>query len=97
MVFKCFLGVFVSVSDVCFKCFICLQSILQVLHLDILKVDRVLHMLQCDLPVVVAGGGMRGRAGRRRRVGSGGPHNEAAWGRTVCRVQAWVSVQTFGR
>jgi len=33
-----------NVSDVCFKCFICLFYILQLLHLDVLKVDWVLHM-----------------------------------------------------
>jgi hypothetical protein len=44
MVFKCFSGVFTSVSDACFKCFICLFYILQLLYLDVSKVDRVLHM-----------------------------------------------------
>jgi hypothetical protein len=44
MVFKCILGVFVSVSDACFKCFICLFLMLQLLHLNISKVDQVLHM-----------------------------------------------------
>jgi hypothetical protein len=37
MVFKCFSGVFTSISFV----FFCM---LQLLHLDVLKVDRVLHM-----------------------------------------------------
>jgi hypothetical protein len=36
---------------------------LHVLHLDILKVDRLLHMLQCDLPVAAAGVGTRGQRG----------------------------------
>jgi hypothetical protein len=44
MVFKCFSGVFASVSDACFKCFIYLFCMLQLLHLNILKIDRVLHM-----------------------------------------------------
>jgi hypothetical protein len=35
-----------SVSDACFKCFIYLYTMLQIFHLDVLKVDRVLHMLQ---------------------------------------------------
>jgi hypothetical protein len=44
LVFKCFSAIFASVSDVCFKCFICLFFILQLLHLNISKVNRVLHM-----------------------------------------------------
>jgi hypothetical protein len=42
MVFKCFLGVFASALDVCFKCFICLQTYVAnvALHLDVSKVDR---------------------------------------------------------
>jgi hypothetical protein len=44
IVFKCFSGIFASVLDACFKCFICLFFILQLLHLDVLKIDRVLHM-----------------------------------------------------
>jgi hypothetical protein len=38
--FQVFLSVFASVLDACFKCFICLQM----LHLDVLQVDRVLHL-----------------------------------------------------
>jgi len=51
---------FTSVSDACFKCFICLHRILQVLHMDVLKVDRVLHMVQCD-PLVAAPAAIAGR------------------------------------
>jgi hypothetical protein len=40
---QCFSGVFVSVSDACFNCFICLLRMLQLLHLDVSKVDRGLH------------------------------------------------------
>jgi hypothetical protein len=40
--FKCFSGV----SNLYCKCF-CFRHILQVFHLDVAKVDRVLHMLQC--------------------------------------------------
>jgi hypothetical protein len=36
--------VFSSVLDAYFECFICLFYTLQVLHLDVLKVDRVLYM-----------------------------------------------------
>ena len=39
MVFKCFLDVLANVSDVYFKCFICLFCLSQLLHLDVLKVD----------------------------------------------------------
>jgi hypothetical protein len=37
---------FASVSDACFKCFICLQTYVANVHLDVSKVNRVLHMLQ---------------------------------------------------
>jgi hypothetical protein len=42
--FQMFSGVFASVSDACFKCFICLFFMLQLLHMDVSKVDRVVHM-----------------------------------------------------
>jgi hypothetical protein len=42
--FQIFLGIFASVPDACVKHFIYLFCMLQLLHLDILKVDRVLHM-----------------------------------------------------
>jgi hypothetical protein len=43
MVLKCFFDVFVSVSDTCFK--LCLFFyMLQPLHLNVSKVDHVLHM-----------------------------------------------------
>ena len=35
--------IFASVSDACSKCFICLFCMLQVLHLNVSKGDRVLH------------------------------------------------------
>ena len=34
---------FKSALDACFECFICIFCMLKVLHLDVLKVDRVLH------------------------------------------------------
>jgi hypothetical protein len=46
MAFKCF-RCFASVLDIYCKCFICFRRTLQVFHLDVAKVDRVLHMLQC--------------------------------------------------
>jgi hypothetical protein len=39
IVFKCFSGVFASVSETCFKCFIYLLCMLQVLYLNVLKLD----------------------------------------------------------
>ena len=75
-VFMCFCNYFRLISSVS----LVFRHILQVLHLDVSKVDRVLHMLQCDPPAVAAGGGARGRAGRRRRVGSGGGV-DTVWGR----------------
>jgi hypothetical protein len=37
--FQEFLGVFASVSNICRKCFSCFERMLQVLHLDVAKVD----------------------------------------------------------
>jgi hypothetical protein len=42
--FKCFSGVFASVSDAYFKCYIVLRRMLQLLHLDVSKLDRLLHL-----------------------------------------------------
>jgi hypothetical protein len=43
--FQMFSGVVSSVSEACFKCFICFQTYAAtILHLDVLKVDRVLHI-----------------------------------------------------
>ena len=58
--FQVFSGVFASVSDSCFKCFICLQTYVSVASKCFKKVDRVLHMLQCDPPAAAAGGSTRG-------------------------------------
>ena len=44
MVFKYFSDVFASVSDSCFKCFICLLLYVATVASDVLKLDRVLHM-----------------------------------------------------
>jgi hypothetical protein len=44
VVFKCFSGVFASVSNAYFKCFICLLCMLQLLHLDVSKDRSGLHM-----------------------------------------------------
>ena len=51
--FQVFLGIFASVLDACFKCFIFLQTYVAKISsgiLDVLKVDLVLYMLQCDSP-----------------------------------------------
>jgi len=58
----------------------------RMLHLDVLKVDWVLHMLQCDLPATAAGGGARGRVGVQTPCGVGWGV-DAAWGQAVHRVQ----------
>jgi hypothetical protein len=45
MISNVFIGVFTSVSDAYFKCFICLDTyMLQVLHLDVTKVNRLVHL-----------------------------------------------------
>jgi hypothetical protein len=36
---------FPGISDVCCKCFNCFRCMLQVFHLNVVKVDLVLHML----------------------------------------------------
>jgi hypothetical protein len=59
-----------------------------VLYPDVTKVDRVLHMLQCDPFAAAAGRGADaawGRVGRRRRVGSGGTRSAGAG--TGCRCK----------
>jgi hypothetical protein len=43
--FQVFLWCFASVSDICCKCFNCFGRMLQVFHLDVAKVDLMLHML----------------------------------------------------
>jgi hypothetical protein len=53
--FSSFFDVFTSVSDVCYKCFSCFgRNILQVFHLNVAKVDLVLHMLQREPPAAAA-------------------------------------------
>jgi hypothetical protein len=42
--FKCFSCVFASVSDECFKCFIVFRRMLQLLHMDVSKLDWGLHL-----------------------------------------------------
>jgi hypothetical protein len=37
--FKCFSGVFASVSDACFKCFICFQTYIKICCMDVSKLD----------------------------------------------------------
>jgi hypothetical protein len=43
-----------GISDVCCKCFNSFERRLQVFHLDIVKVDLVLHILQWDSSAVAA-------------------------------------------
>jgi hypothetical protein len=88
--FQVFLGVFASVSDACFKCSIYLYSMLQVLYLDISKVDRVLHMLQCVPPATVDEGGTRGRVEAQTPVGSDGTRS-AGVGTGAGNVCFWTS------
>jgi hypothetical protein len=76
MVFKYFSGIFATVSDACFKCFMCLFfCMLQLLHLDVSKVDRVLHM-RC----------MWEAAGKQMTFGAAWVTSEAAW---ATLVAAW--------
>ena len=52
--FEVFSGAFTSVLDACFKCLFVFRRMLQMFHLDVSKVDRTLHMLQCDSLVTPA-------------------------------------------
>jgi hypothetical protein len=47
-----FSGVLKMFQHVCSKYFSCFEHMLQVFHLNVAKVDMVLHMLQWDSPVV---------------------------------------------
>jgi hypothetical protein len=44
---------------------------LQVLYLDASKIDRVLHMMECDPPATAARGGARGQMGAQMPRGVG--------------------------
>ena len=44
MVLKCFSGVFASISDACFKCFICLQTYVASVASGCFKSRSVLHL-----------------------------------------------------
>jgi hypothetical protein len=69
--FQMFSDVFASVSDACFKCCIyLLVYVATLLHLDVLKVDRVLHM-GCAWEAVGGADDVRGSMGDVR--GSTGP------------------------
>jgi hypothetical protein len=72
-IFQVFLQMFqihiLSVSSV-------FKHMLQVLHLEVLKIDQVLHMLQCDSPAAATGGARGVRRG-----------TYAVWGRVVRKVQ----------
>jgi hypothetical protein len=46
MCFQVFSGV-LQVFQTYVACFSCFERMLQVFHLDVAKVDRVLHILQC--------------------------------------------------
>jgi hypothetical protein len=46
MTFHVFSGVFAIILDACFKCFIYLEMYVTIFHVDVSKVDPVLHILQ---------------------------------------------------
>ena len=60
--FQVFSGVFVSVSDTCFQVIHLSFFMLQLLHLDVSKIDRVLHM-GCPSEMAGGAGDVRGGAG----------------------------------
>jgi hypothetical protein len=57
-----FSGVFASVSDICFMCFVYLLCMLQLLHLNVSKVDWGLPM-GCVWEAADGAGDVRGRVG----------------------------------
>jgi hypothetical protein len=78
-----------QVFHVCCKCFSYLGRMLQVFHLNVAKIDRVLYMLQCAcegeracvIPMLVS-------------FGRCGPHvgtQNAGSGKGVCRCKKWRS------
>jgi hypothetical protein len=77
--FQVFLGVFASVSDACFKCFICLLCMLQLLHPDVSKVDRGMHM-GCAWEAAGSAGDVRGGARTSKSGMSLLPANPTRWG-----------------
>ena len=79
-----------SVSDVCCKCFSCLRRILQVFHLDIVKVDLVLHMLQWDPPAPATCCSCWGATERAQTVPACGRVVQALRGREKWGVGAGV-------
>jgi hypothetical protein len=84
--FQLFSGVFASIQTHISSVSSVFRRMLQVLHLDVSKVDQVLHVLQCNPPAVAVGGVARGWAGRRYRVGSsrGAKRHAGRVGRTRC-------------
>jgi phosphotransferase system glucose/maltose/N-acetylglucosamine-specific IIC component len=59
---KFFSGFFASVSDICFMCFVYLLCMLQLLHLNVSKVDWGLPM-GCVWEAADGAGDVRGRVG----------------------------------
>jgi hypothetical protein len=68
MIFKCFLGVFTSVSEVCFKCFNCFQTYVATVVFRCFKIDRVLHFSSLIFYCIVSPGAVRASIRRRGRV-----------------------------
>jgi hypothetical protein len=69
-----FFWCFASVSDVCWKSFSCFRRMLQVFHLNVAKVDRMLHMLNgTHMPQLSAAAARAPPSGRSRVVRRRGP------------------------
>ena len=63
IVFKWFLGAFASVSDTFSSVSSVFRRMLQVLHLDVSKIDRVLHLPSFLLPRLSVSSSFQHRAG----------------------------------
>jgi hypothetical protein len=69
--FKCFSGVFASVSDACFKCFICFQSYVAIVALGFKSRSSVCISL---LAFLLSHLGVRPRKMEAVPTSAGGPH-----------------------
>jgi hypothetical protein len=99
MVFECLSGVFISVSNACFKCFICLQTYVSNAASGCLKsrsgcLAHVASYCSCWMFEGSCGANAtrgRARAQTPRRVGWG---TIAVWGQAIRAMQEWQMGQS---
>jgi hypothetical protein len=81
----------VNFSDVGCKCFSCFEYMLQMFHLNVTKIDQVLHIIQWDPSIAAACCSCRATVKRAQRVAACGPAAWATFGRQGKWVQARAS------